>query len=146
MVAIGAATVVGSQLANPNSVPQVLAQDDDDKTDNAPRSHEGCLHGPIFDYSAALSELEFGTSVRCTATGMLFIRADAYLFRWTDDDDDWASVHSASKVCFVSNNCTAETEIDNPVHGDYQLQYCFRAFSITSSWPYSCLYAEYEIP
>ena len=44
------------------------------------------------------------------------------------------------------NSCTAERTIDNPSDGDYQLMYCFRAFPVGSSWPYSCFYAFYDIP
>ena len=146
VAAIGVATVVVSQLSDPNSVPQALAQDGDDDSGDNTRTHESCYNGAIFDYSASLSELDFGSLVRCTSWSMLFIRADAYLYRWNDSDDDWSFVMSASRVCFVRNNCTAERTIDNPAHGDYQLQYCFRAHSIGSTWPYSCRYAEYEVP
>ena len=134
--------VVASQLFNPDSVPQVLAQEDDG---GHTRTHEGCSIGPIFDHSASLSELEFGSVVNCTSGGMLFIRTDVYLYKM-DNDDEWVHIRTANETCFVRNSCTAERTIDNPADGDYQLMYCFRAFSVGSNWPYSCFYAYYEIP
>ena len=131
-----------SQLFNPDSVPQVLAQEDDGS--NA-QDHEVCYIGPIFDHSASLSELDFGSVVNCTSGGMLYIRMDAYLYK-LDNDDEWVHISTASEACFVRNSCTAERTIDNPADGDYQLMYCFRAFSVGSNWPYSCFYAYYEIP
>ena len=42
VVSIGVATVVVSQLSNPNSVPQALAQDGDDDGGGNTQSHESC--------------------------------------------------------------------------------------------------------
>ncbi|MCY4417915.1 MAG: hypothetical protein OXE87_16640 [Chloroflexi bacterium] len=81
----------------------------------------------------------------CTSSTMLYIMIDAYLDK-KDTDDEWVHIRTASKTCFVSKTCTAERTIDNPAYGDYQLMYCFNAFSTGSRWAYSCLYAEYEIP
>jgi hypothetical protein len=134
--------VVASQMFNPDSIPQVLAQDDNG---NGTRTHEGCSIGPIFDYSASLSELEFGAVVNCTSNTMLYIRIDAYLYKM-DTDDEWVHIRTANKACYVSRNCTADRTIDNPADGDYQLMYCFNAYSIGSSWSYTCFYGEYEIP
>lgn len=99
VVSIGVGTVVVSQLSNPNWVSQVLAKGDDDG--NA-HSHEGCYIGPIFDYSASLSELDFGSVVSCTSQSMLFIRTDAYLYR-LNNDDEWVHMMTANQTCFVRN-------------------------------------------
>ena len=83
-----------SQLFNPDSVPQVLAQEDDGS--NA-RDHEGCYIGPIFDHSASLSELDFGSVVNCTSGGILYIRMDAYLYK-LDNDDEWVHISTARNL------------------------------------------------
>ena len=50
------------------------------------------------------------------------------------------------KVDFTDDGGNADRTIDNPADGDYQLMYCFNAYSIGSSWSYTCFYGEYEIP
>lgn len=108
------------------------------------QTHEGCDFGYVFDYSATLDELEWGSVVRCPL-GTYYIKTDAYLFE-RSSSGQLTPMDVTQSICYVSRSCSAIETEPSPDAGGYHIIYCFGAESVGSSWPYKCLGASESIP